>query len=178
MHIFTFFAPKREKRHFLSEIASPPAIYNVISRSHSNRCSQILCQNVCKEYSHSYWKRQVEIIICLGKIQDIPPRPPPPPPPLYARWLKCPYIDLPMLFIVYLSVAVTTLWKPVIAENIMEISSTTGILLDPVYNIKAVRGMLTQMKNNPGRFKGCRILYIHTGMCHVTVHGCSAQLKM
>ena len=45
----------------------------------------------------------------------------------------------------------------------MEISRSTGILVDPVYNIKAVRGMLSEMKNNPGRFKGRRILYIHTG---------------
>ena len=29
-----------------------------------------------------------------------------------------------------------------IAENIIEISKTTGILVDPVYNIKAIRGML------------------------------------
>ena len=50
-----------------------------------------------------------------------------------------------------------------IAENIIKISRTTGILVDPVYNIKAIRGMLTEMKNNPGRFKGKRILYIHTG---------------
>jgi len=48
-------------------------------------------------------------------------------------------------------------------ENILEISSATGILIDPVYNIKAVRGMLSEMKYNPGRFKGRRILYIHTG---------------
>ncbi|CAH3107206.1 unnamed protein product [Porites lobata] len=48
-------------------------------------------------------------------------------------------------------------------ENIIEISRTTGILVDPVYNIKAIRGMLTEMKNNPGRFKGKRVLYIHTG---------------
>ncbi|KAJ7384352.1 hypothetical protein OS493_022465, partial [Desmophyllum pertusum] len=47
--------------------------------------------------------------------------------------------------------------------NIIEISSTTGILVDPVYNIKAIRGMLQEMKTNPGRFKGHRILYIHTG---------------
>jgi len=50
-----------------------------------------------------------------------------------------------------------------IVEKIMEISSTTGVLVDPVYNIKAVRGLLTEMKNNPHRFKGRRILYIHTG---------------
>jgi len=48
-------------------------------------------------------------------------------------------------------------------ESIIEISSSTGIFVDPVYNIKPVRGMLTEMKNNPGRFKGRRILYIHTG---------------
>ncbi|CAH3107203.1 unnamed protein product [Porites lobata] len=48
-------------------------------------------------------------------------------------------------------------------ENIIEISRTTGVLVDPVYNIKAIRGMLTEMKNNPGRFKGKRILYVHTG---------------
>ncbi|CAH3192613.1 unnamed protein product, partial [Porites evermanni] len=47
--------------------------------------------------------------------------------------------------------------------NIIEISRTTGILVDPVYNIKAIRGMLTEMKNNPGTFKGKRVLYIHTG---------------
>ncbi|KAL9965368.1 hypothetical protein ACROYT_G029159 [Oculina patagonica] len=48
-------------------------------------------------------------------------------------------------------------------ETILEISSTTGILLDHVYNIKAVTGMLAEMKNNPNRFKGRRVLYIHTG---------------
>ena len=63
----------------------------------------------------------------------------------------------------YLSVCfiIITFNKP--AENIIEISRTTGVLVDPVYNIKAIRGMLTEMKNNPGRFKGKRILYIHTG---------------
>ena len=50
-----------------------------------------------------------------------------------------------------------------IAENIIKMSRTTGIVVDPVYSIKAIRGMLTEMKNNPGRFKGKRILYIHTG---------------
>ena len=50
-----------------------------------------------------------------------------------------------------------------IVEEIMKISSTTGVLLDPVYNSKAVKGLLSEMKNNPNRFKGRRILYIHTG---------------
>ncbi|XP_074633133.1 uncharacterized protein LOC141891953 isoform X4 [Acropora palmata] len=48
-------------------------------------------------------------------------------------------------------------------ESILEISRTTGVMMDPVYNIKAVRGMLTEMKCNPTRFRGQRILYIHTG---------------
>ncbi|XP_078367021.1 uncharacterized protein LOC144651036 [Oculina patagonica] len=48
-------------------------------------------------------------------------------------------------------------------ETILEISSTTGVLLDPLYNITAIRAMLAEMNSNPGRFKGRRILYIHTG---------------
>ena len=46
---------------------------------------------------------------------------------------------------------------------IVDISTTTGITLDPVYIIKSVRGMLTEMTNNPSRFQGRRVLYIHTG---------------
>ena len=43
--------------------------------------------------------------------------------------------------------------------------------MDPVYNIKAIRGMLTEMTNNLGRFKGKRILYIHTGtIFHHYIH--------
>ena len=43
--------------------------------------------------------------------------------------------------------------------------------MDPVYNVKAIRGMLTQMTNNPGRLKGKRILYIHTGtIFHHYIH--------
>ncbi|CAH3172523.1 unnamed protein product, partial [Porites lobata] len=48
--------------------------------------------------------------------------------------------------------------------NIIQISRTAGILVDPVYNIKAIRRMLTEMTNNLGRLKGRRILYIHTGV--------------
>ena len=47
--------------------------------------------------------------------------------------------------------------------QLLEISSQTGIILDPVYTLKAVRGMLAELKKNPQRFKGNRILYIHTG---------------
>ncbi|XP_020893648.1 putative D-cysteine desulfhydrase 1, mitochondrial [Exaiptasia diaphana] len=48
-------------------------------------------------------------------------------------------------------------------ELIVRISSLTGIVLDPVYTIKSVRGMLSEMNANPSRFKGSRVLYIHTG---------------
>ena len=48
--------------------------------------------------------------------------------------------------------------------QLVEISSQTGIVLDPVYTLKGVRGMLIELKMNPKRFKGNRILYIHTGM--------------
>ena len=58
-----------------------------------------------------------------------------------------------------------------IAENIVQISRTTGILVYPVYNIKAIRRMLTEMTNNLGRLKGKRILYIHTGtIFHHYIH--------
>ena len=66
------FISKHEKKTylFLQKMAWAPAIYEVIPRSHSNRCSPILCENVCKAYVHSYWKRQVEMLIRLGKIQE------------------------------------------------------------------------------------------------------------
>lgn len=48
-------------------------------------------------------------------------------------------------------------------DYILEVSRQTGIILDPVYTGKAVRGLLQEMSGNPGRFKGRRILYIHTG---------------
>ena len=48
------FTPKRKNTQFLSKMASPTATYDVISRNHSNRCSPILCQNVCKGYAHCY----------------------------------------------------------------------------------------------------------------------------
>ena len=48
-------------------------------------------------------------------------------------------------------------------EDIVEISRKTEIMVDPVYNVKLIRGMLHEMETNPGRFKGHRILYIHTG---------------
>jgi len=39
----------------------------------------------------------------------------------------------------------------------------TGLPLDPDFTVKAVRGMLGEMRNNPTRFQGKRVLFLHTG---------------
>ncbi|KAI3915247.1 hypothetical protein MKX01_035506 [Papaver californicum] len=46
---------------------------------------------------------------------------------------------------------------------IKEIAATTGIVLDPVYSGKAVIQMLKDITENPGKWEGRKILYIHTG---------------
>lgn len=51
----------------------------------------------------------------------------------------------------------------VVADQVIQIACETGITLDPVYTIKSVRGMLAEMRDNPSRFKGKKVLYIHTG---------------
>ena len=48
--------------------------------------------------------------------------------------------------------------------GILKISVESGIILDRVYTGKAVLGMVKEMQNNPGRFKGSRILFVHTGI--------------
>lgn len=48
-------------------------------------------------------------------------------------------------------------------EFIMNIGATTGVVLDPTYTGKAVRGLVSELNNNPSRFKGNKILFIHTG---------------
>ena len=45
----------------------------------------------------------------------------------------------------------------------VEVATKTGIMLDATYTLKSTRGLVSEMQNNPGRFKGKRILYIHTG---------------
>ena len=47
--------------------------------------------------------------------------------------------------------------------DILNISLESGIILDRVYTGKAVRGMVKEMQTNPERFKGTRILFVHTG---------------
>ncbi|KMZ58392.1 D-cysteine desulfhydrase [Zostera marina] len=46
---------------------------------------------------------------------------------------------------------------------IAEIASTTGIILDPVYSGKAAFGMLRDIAENPNKWRGKKILFIHTG---------------
>lgn len=48
-------------------------------------------------------------------------------------------------------------------DDIVKVCQESGILLDYSYTLKAVNGMLAETKKNPKRFKGNRILYIHTG---------------
>ncbi|XP_039256003.2 uncharacterized protein LOC120332755 [Styela clava] len=45
----------------------------------------------------------------------------------------------------------------------LKIAKTTGIYCDPVYVGKAIKGLMDELKNTPKRFKGKRILFIHTG---------------
>ena len=49
------------------------------------------------------------------------------------------------------------------SAQLVDIVSSTGLSLDPVYTLKGVRGLLAEMGKNPGRFAGERVLYIHTG---------------
>ena len=48
--------------------------------------------------------------------------------------------------------------------QLIEIASSTGIVLDPTYTLKGVQGLLGELEKNPTRFKGNRILHIHTGI--------------
>ena len=48
-------------------------------------------------------------------------------------------------------------------QLLTNIGRKTGILLDPTYTLKAVRGMLIEMKTNPSRFSGRNVMFIHTG---------------
>ncbi|KAL8457159.1 hypothetical protein ACS0TY_035126 [Phlomoides rotata] len=44
-----------------------------------------------------------------------------------------------------------------------EIAEATGIVLDPVYSGKAAYGMMRDMAENPGKWEGRKVLFIHTG---------------
>jgi len=53
-------------------------------------------------------------------------------------------------------------------DMLVDICQKTGVLLDSCYTAKAVKGMVTEMNENPTRFKGNRILFIHTGNYTIT----------
>ncbi|XP_038687795.1 putative D-cysteine desulfhydrase 1, mitochondrial isoform X2 [Tripterygium wilfordii] len=46
---------------------------------------------------------------------------------------------------------------------VKEIASATGVVLDPVYSGKAAYGMLKDMAEDPKKWEGRKILFIHTG---------------
>ncbi|XP_058079764.1 putative D-cysteine desulfhydrase 1, mitochondrial isoform X2 [Magnolia sinica] len=46
---------------------------------------------------------------------------------------------------------------------VKEIATSTGVVLDPVYSGKAARGMLEDMAENPTKWQGRKVLFIHTG---------------
>ncbi|XP_046543189.1 bifunctional D-cysteine desulfhydrase/1-aminocyclopropane-1-carboxylate deaminase, mitochondrial-like [Haliotis rubra] len=48
-------------------------------------------------------------------------------------------------------------------DFITDVSIQSGILLDPTYTGKAAWGMVQELSSNPGRFKGDRVLFLHTG---------------
>ena len=57
----------------------------------------------------------------------------------------------------------------IFSEMLIEITQSTGIVLDPCYTLKAARGMLHEMAKNPSCFKGKRVLFLHTGRPFVSV---------
>ena len=47
---------------------------------------------------------------------------------------------------------------------IYTIASSTGIIFDAAFTMKVFIGMMCEMEKNPDKFKGRRVLFIHTGM--------------
>jgi len=48
-------------------------------------------------------------------------------------------------------------------EFCISVLANTGIVLDRVYTGKSVYGMMKELKKNPNRFKGNKIMWVHTG---------------
>ncbi|XP_040998850.1 bifunctional D-cysteine desulfhydrase/1-aminocyclopropane-1-carboxylate deaminase, mitochondrial [Juglans microcarpa x Juglans regia] len=46
---------------------------------------------------------------------------------------------------------------------VREVAAATGVVLDPVYSGKAAYGMMKDMAENPKKWEGRKILFIHTG---------------
>ncbi|KAL3342566.1 hypothetical protein AABB24_026547 [Solanum stoloniferum] len=46
---------------------------------------------------------------------------------------------------------------------VKQVAKTTGVILDPVYSGKAAYGMMKDMSENPTKWEGRKIMFIHTG---------------
>ncbi|KAL0417308.1 UNVERIFIED_CONTAM: putative D-cysteine desulfhydrase 1, mitochondrial [Sesamum latifolium] len=46
---------------------------------------------------------------------------------------------------------------------VKQIAQSTGVVLDPVYSGKAAYGMMRDMADNPAKWEGRKVLFIHTG---------------
>ena len=60
---------------------------------------------------------------------------------------------------------------------IADVGEATGIILDPVYTGKAFKGLTTELKIRRERFKGNRILFVHTGGMFLN-YKCKKQLDI
>lgn len=54
------------------------------------------------------------------------------------------------------------------AELVISVTSATGVPVDTTYTGKTVWAMVSEMATSPGRFRGNRVLFIHTGQCSNT----------
>ncbi len=48
-------------------------------------------------------------------------------------------------------------------QLVTEIATSTGIILDPVYSGKAAKGFMSSVEQEPEKWHGRRILFLHTG---------------
>ncbi|CAI5468479.1 unnamed protein product [Closterium sp. Yama58-4] len=48
-------------------------------------------------------------------------------------------------------------------QLVQSVAQSTGIVLDPVYSGKALKGLLQDMRQNPDEWTGRRVLFVHTG---------------
>ncbi|XP_030454933.1 bifunctional D-cysteine desulfhydrase/1-aminocyclopropane-1-carboxylate deaminase, mitochondrial [Syzygium oleosum] len=46
---------------------------------------------------------------------------------------------------------------------VKDVATATGVVLDPVYSGKAAYGMMRDMAENPAKWEGRRVLFVHTG---------------
>ncbi|XP_013407843.1 putative D-cysteine desulfhydrase 1, mitochondrial [Lingula anatina] len=48
-------------------------------------------------------------------------------------------------------------------DYFIQVGIDTGVIVDPTYTGKAVKFLVQEMNNHPDRFKGRRVLFLHTG---------------